>query len=324
MAVALVAGIYLAKEAIMVFIVSLIIASALESTVSRLEKWRIHRILGTIIVFLFLFALLAFVVYMVVPLAVSEFSLLLTNLSGLTAQFTNFKLPLNLPEVATNGLSNTINAFISGNVSFFDVFGRIIGGLIYAVSTIIIAFYLTAARDGTERFFRAVLPSDMEERVVSLYKRTRERISRWAEAQLLLGLLMGLIVFIGLYLIGVKYSLLLGIVAGILEIMPVIGPIFSGAFAVLAALSTSLTMGVYTLIFFFAAEQVESNILVPLLMKRAVQIHPALIVLSLLAGYEIFGYVGIIIAVPAAAFFGELVTDQAKRKNSSKEASLLS
>ena len=130
-------------------------------------------------------------------------------------------------------------------------------------------------------------------------------------------------VFLGLYLMGVHYSLLLGVVAGILELVPIVGPIFSGAFAVVAALTTSLPLGFYTLIYFLAVGQIESNIFVPLLMKKAIEIHPAIILLSLLAGYEILGYVGLVLAVPLAAFFGEVVESSARQKTSTRSSRLI-
>ena len=316
--------IYLAKEAVIAFVMALVLAAALDGFVSRLEKWHIPRILATIIVFLVFFAVLFFAIYSVTPIAIFEFTNFLNNFSSIASQFLGYaNVHVSVPSVSSPNLENLVGTLLSGNVSFFGLLGKFLGGAAYAISVIILSFYLTTSKEGAERFLLSVLPVDVETKAINLYRRSKRKISRWAEAQLLLCLIVGTMVFLGLYLMGVHYSLLLGVVAGILELVPIVGPIFSGAFAVVAALTTSLPLGFYTLIYFLAVGQIESNIFVPLLMKKAIEIHPAIILLSLLAGYEILGYVGLVLAVPLAAFFGEVVESSARQKTSTRSSRLI-
>lgn len=315
---------YLAKEAVIAFIVALVIAAGLDGFVGRLEKLNIPRILASIIVFLVLFAVLFFLIYSVTPVVIFEFSNFLNHFSSIADQILSYaNIHFAVPSITSPTTENLVSMLLSGNVSFFQIIGKFLGGAAYALSVIILSFYLTTSKGGAEKFILAVLPADVEARALALYHRSRRKISRWAEAQLLLCVIVGVMVFIGLYFLGVHYSLMLGVVAGVLELVPVVGPIFSGAFAVVAALTTSLPLAIYTLIYFLVVSQVESNVFVPLLMKRAIEIHPAIILLSLLAGYEILGYVGLLLAVPMAAFFGEVIADSARQKMSSQSNKLI-
>ena len=114
--------------------------------------------------------------------------------------------------------------------------------------------------------------------------------------------------------LGVKYAFLIAVVVGILEIVPLVGPIISGSLAVIIALSQSTTLGLWTLIFFIAAHQLENHILVPLLIKKLVGLNPVAIILAILVGAKLGGVFGIILAVPLAAVVDEFFDDLAKKK----------
>jgi predicted PurR-regulated permease PerM len=102
--------------------------------------------------------------------------------------------------------------------------------------------------------------------------------------------------------------------AGIFEIVPIAGPIFAGAIAFLIAISDSWVLGIYTILIFILIQQVESHFLVPLVMKKTVGISPIVVVIALLAGSQIAGFTGIVLAVPAAVVFQEVLEDWEKRK----------
>ena len=178
----------------------------------------------------------------------------------------------------------------------------------------ILAFYLTVGQDGVERFLVAVLPAAYEDTAIDLYLKTRNKIGHWLKGQVLLSLVVGFIVFLGLSLLGVKYALLLGILAGLFEIVPFVGPIFSGGIAVLVAMSGSLALAGYTLILFVVIQQLENGVLVPLVMNYTTKINPTVLLIALLIGSKAFGFTGLILAVPAAVFFQEVVNAWAVSK----------
>ena len=159
-----------------------------------------------------------------------------------------------------------------------------------------------------------VVPAAYEPATLRIYERSRRKIGAWFRMQLVLSLIMGLIVWGGLTLLGVQGAFLIGCLAAVFELVPFIGPIVSGAFAVVSAIGTSAQLAVYTLIFFVVAQQFESNVLVPLFSKRSVDLHPVIVITALLIGAEVGGFLGIVIAVPLAAVFQEVAEEWSIKK----------
>ena len=151
-------------------------------------------------------------------------------------------------------------------------------------------------------------------RALMIYERSRKLIGSWFRTQILLSLIFGFTVWGGLALLGVKYAFLIAFLAGLFELVPFVGPFLSGALAVISALSTSATLAVYTLIFFVIAEQFEANILVPVLNQQIVGIHPVIVIVALLIGAEVGGILGIVISVPAAGVFQEVIQEWSTKR----------
>ncbi|MCR4260913.1 MAG: AI-2E family transporter, partial [Candidatus Colwellbacteria bacterium] len=194
-------------------------------------------------------------------------------------------------------------------VPLIEILGSLVGGVTFILAVIVLSFYLTVSRDGVSKFLVAVFPEALEKKILNLYTRTKARIAKWFQAQLLLSLVVGTVSFVGLSLLGVKYALVLGLIAGILELIPVVGPIFAGALAVSIGLTSSMTTGMYALILFLGIQQLENNILVPLVMRRHTGVHPVMILISILGGAQIAGLVGVLLAVPIAVFLQEMAEE---------------
>jgi len=313
---------YLMRETISILLLALVISSAFDPAVDRLEKMKIPRILGTIIIFLIALTILAFVVYAILPITLLELNSLFENLSGLAEQFLGINAPSQIADFIDTDLSNITNLLLSGGVSFLQVLGRVLGGVAYAIAVLVLSFYLTISRDGVEKFLRAILPETMETKVVQLYRTVRKKIGRWFQAQLVLSLVVGTSVFVGLWFIGIDQKLVLAVIAAIFELVPVVGPIFAGAIAVAIAASESLRLGLYVLLLFLAIQQIENQLLVPLVMRRAVGINPVIILVALLGGAQIAGIIGMLVAIPAAVVFQEAINSWVEVKSSRNKKKL--
>ena len=313
-----VVALYLMREAAVIVLLALVISTALHPPVAYLERKRIPRILGTIILFLAAFTLLAFIVYAMLPVVILELNSLIKDLSDLTNRFFGFRAPTEIVNLLTPNLNNLTNILLSGSVPFLEILGRLVGGVTFVIAVLVLSFYLTVSREGVERFLRAVFPTAMEDKVLQLYGRTKRKIGRWFQAQIILSILIGSVTFIGLRLLGVEQALVLGVIAGLFELVPIAGPIFAGALAIVVAATQSLTLAFWVLIFFVAIQQLEGNLLVPLVMKKAIGIHPVIVLVALLGGAQIAGVVGMLLAVPVAVFLQEVAEDW---KVSSRNAS---
>lgn len=318
---ALIGIIYYALDIWLAVILAIVISSALDASVSWLGKKKIPRVIGALFIYLVLILVLALILYTVVPIALAELNILLKNVGKLGDTVFGFSEASKYITVINEGLGKLANIFLSGSFSFLDVLSQFIGGAILAISVFILSFYLTVDRDGVEKFLLEVMPAGYEEKILEVYYRTRLKIGRWFYGQLFLSLSLGFSVFLGLWFIGVKYSLLLGILTGLLELAPFVGPIVSGAIAILIASSDSLTSGIYVFLLYLLVQQAESTLLVPVITKISTNLNPAAVLISLLVGARLFGIIGIVLAVPLTVLIEELINTWSTEKGGRKAVS---
>jgi predicted PurR-regulated permease PerM len=308
---------YLTRQTAAVLLLAIIISTVFDRPVDALEKHRIPRILGAVLVYLLSFIFLAFLFYTIIPIAVIEFNNLSENLGEVLEQSLGSDV-WSQTAILNPDIQKFTGILLSGGVSFLEVLGRLVGGITFVLVTIVMSFYLTASRDGVKKFLIAIFPDAMEDKVVSIYNRTKGRIGKWFQAQMLLSAIIGALVFIGLSLLGVKYALVLAVIASVLELIPIVGPIFAGALAVSVALTNSFTLGMYTLILFLGIQQLENNVFVPLIMRRKTGVHPVMILVAFLGGAQIAGLVGMLLAVPIAVFVQEIAEEWMSVKTSKR------
>lgn len=310
----LIAALFLAKEILLLLFLAIVVSSAFDTPVTFFEKKGIPRVLTTLLIFLLFLGFLALILYTIIPIGITEFKDLLNNVSRLQLPVFGTLDGTSFAQNLDKALNRFADLLFSGGVSFLDFISRLFGSVILIITTVVISFYLTVSRGGVEKFLKTILPLTYEDYAVGFYHRVRRKLGLWLQGQLVLMLIVGIAVLIGLLLLGVKYSLILAILAGFLEIVPVAGPIFSGVLGTLVAISDSWLLGLYTAILFFAIQQLENHLLVPIVMKRTVNINPVVVVVALLAGSQIAGIIGIILAVPTAVIFQELLEDWEEKK----------
>lgn len=312
---ALVAVLYEGRQIVLGVFLAIIISSGLEGVVDVLER-RISLPRSVSVILIFLAALIVFVlvIYTVVPFLLVEISTIFSGVN--TANLGGWGILLNLP--ATHSVSSLVGKVstqvIASNSSPFGLFSAALGSFGLAAAVLISSFYLSLSHDGVERFLSVVVPPDYEETTMRIYKRSKQLIGAWFRMQVLLSLIMGFTVWGGLSLLGVRYAFLIAVLAALFELVPFLGPILSGAVAVVSALLTSTALAFWTLIFFLIAQQFESNVLVPLLSRRAVGLHPVIVIVALLIGAEVGGVLGIIISVPVAAVCQEIVQNWSSKR----------
>jgi len=313
------AVIYFAKDAVIALLFAIIVSSALDGPVVYLnKKFKFPRLAGTALIFLLGIIFATLVVYIILPVAFLEFTSFAGQFAG-TAAGSIFKDLSSLANLVTREFSivsigQISDVILRGTYPVAQTIGNILGGVAFGISVLIISFYLTLSQDGVGRFLRAILPEKFEDSVLDIYYRSKRKIGRWLQAQLLLSVIVGVLVSCGLWMLGVKYALVIGLLAAVFEIMPVVGPIFSGAVGTLIALSDSLTLGLYTALLFLIVQQLENNLLVPVLMKKVVDIHPVVALFSIMAGFQLLGIVGMIVAVPVAVVIQDMIETRVEKK----------
>jgi predicted PurR-regulated permease PerM len=182
------------------------------------------------------------------------------------------------------------------------------------VMVIVISFYLAVQRNGIEDIIRLVSPLRSEEYLLGLWKRVETKIGRWLQGQLLLAVIIGPIVFLGLTLLGVKYALTLAILASVFELIPFFGPILSAVPAVILGFADGVPIGLMVLGLYVVVQQFENHLIYPLVVRKIIGVPPLLVVISLIIGVKLAGFMGLILAVPAATVLMELASDVTTQK----------
>ena len=190
-----------------------------------------------------------------------------------------------------------------------------VGGVFGVITMLVLAFYLMVDSGGLVTVFVRLFPRDKRPQVESACRRVANKISAWLGGQLLLAGIIGSTAALGLFLMGVPFFYVLALIAGVGEMIPIVGPILSAVPAIAVALSVQPALALGVIVFFFAQQQLENHLLVPKIMQRQVGISPVFVIIALLIGGSLLGVIGAILAVPTAAIlqvvFQEIVTDDA-------------
>jgi len=321
------------SDLVMVILTSIVIASFAESAVPHFKKLRLKRVAGIVILYISSLLLLAGLFYLFAPLLINE----IYNISNLLSSyapnieflnyfksdaFSNAKnIVAGIPSnVSFSYLLENSRAFI-GNLSggFFQTLAVAFGSIFNVILIVIISFYLSIQEKGIENFIRIIIPVRYEEYALDLWSRTRRKIALWMRGQMLLGLIIGVLTYLVLSLLGSKYALLLAIISGITELVPygvLIAIIPAVSFSYIDGGITSALMvgGAYLII-----HQFEAFLFNPLIMKSVVGLSPLVVILSALIGFELGGFWGLVLAIPGAVLFMELINDHEKRKIFTRE-----
>ncbi|MCX6757883.1 MAG: AI-2E family transporter [Candidatus Nomurabacteria bacterium] len=319
---------YYLRDLVLVILTSIVIASFIGSASIRMKRIGIGRVFGVILLYVVGLTFLSGVFYLFAPLLITEiynFSALISNYfpdSGILNFFHSdtFSGAKDVVANLQNNLSistllTTSKAFVSNLSSgFFSTLSYAFGSIFNVVLIVIISFYLSIQENGIEGFLRVVVPQSHEDYAVELWERVRHKIALWIKGQMVLGFIVAILVYLVLSIMGIKYALLLAVLTGLFEIVPY-GMIVSMVPAIgLGYLSSGFSGALMVGGAYFIIHQFEAYLLAPLIVKRVTGLSPLLVILSLLVGFELAGFWGVILAVPAAVFTMELVNDIEKRK----------
>jgi predicted PurR-regulated permease PerM len=306
---------YVIRDILLMIIGAIVLAAAIEPIANRLQRYRLPRGLSVILVYILFLAVLVLAFTLLFPLLAEQVLQLAAALPHIVEMVQNWLggvLPGSasvLAERAQSSVATFLNGVANLGVNVVQQTRSVFSGIVSVVFVFVIALYLVIEENALMKFLRIVIPNEHHTYVSHALTRIHYKIGRWALGQIALGVIVGVTVGVGLWLMGVPYALALGLLAGILEIVPVIGPIVAGFSAVLVAFTQSWLLGLGALIFFILVQQAESHILIPNIMRRATGLNPLVTLLAVLLGARLAGIAGIILAVPVANIIGILLSD---------------
>jgi predicted PurR-regulated permease PerM len=294
-------------EIILGLFLAIVISAGLDFIIDWLERRGLPRTLSVVLIFIGGGLLALLIAYTVIPLLIDS---LVTVVSAFDKELaTTWLVPLQSSASASLIFSRFSRKFLSGGTEQLQTAAATFEPLAILATILVSAFYLSLSRDGIEQFLRNMLPRTYEEGVLRIYKRARKKIGSWFRAQVLLGLLVGSLTWGTLWLIGIKQAALFGLFAGAFELVPLLGPIVAGVIAVGVTLVTDPLSAIWVFLVFFAIHQIEGNVLIPLLTKQTVGLHPVVVIAVLLIGYQLAGIMGTLAAVPAAVVLQEILEE---------------
>lgn len=316
-----IAFLYYIRDIVLVVLAAIVIASAIEPAAVWCKKYRIGRLPAIVGIYFILGLLLTAFFVFFVPSVFGEALTYLNNLPdtiNLSDLWNAHDAVSSLPE-KTFSIKEFIDASrfaISGTgAGAFHTASVIFGGALSFILVIVLSFYLAVQEDGVGDFLKIVSPLKHHTYVIDLWKRSQKKIGYWMQGQLLLGLIVGILVYLGLMVLGVKHALLLASVAAVFELIPIFGPILAAVPAVLIALvDSNATQGLLVIGLYLIIHQFENHLLYPLVVRKIVGISPMVVILALVIGAKLAGFIGAILAVPIASALMEWIDDIEKGK----------
>jgi predicted PurR-regulated permease PerM len=311
---------YLVRDQLMLVYISALLATGLAPLVLAIERQkivpigrkRVPRAAAILVIYGLFLTVVGGVLAAALPPLVQQAEELWKNLPAtldtLQMQLVSWGvLPegLTLKEVMSQAPAGSAGAVGTLLVAVWSI----IGGLLGLISILLLTFYLLVEWHGILNLFIRLFPRRRRKRVAEVSSRVAAKISAWLGGQLLLGVIIGTTSAIGLALLGVPYFFVLAAIAGIGEMIPMVGPILSAIPAILVALTISPGLAVAVAAFFAVQQALENNVLVPKVLGSQVGLSAVAVIVALGIGTELMGILGALLAVPTAAIVQVLVEE---------------
>ncbi|MFZ2167638.1 MAG: AI-2E family transporter [Minisyncoccia bacterium] len=319
--------VWLLRDLVLLVLTAIVIASAIEPEIAFFIRHRIPRFFAAILVYVLVFGSVFGVLFLLFPPIIADAAGFLSAMPqylealNATSSFSNISNASNLIggshdlQSFIQTLFSLQSMFTAGSGTVIQLFVTFFGGIFSFLMVIVLSFYFALQDTGVDDFLRLVMPAAYEDYSVDLWKRAQKKIGLWMQGQILLSVIVAILVYLGLLIIGIPYALLLAVFTALAEIVPIFGSLIAGLLAVIVSYSSGgLALGAVVMGLYVVVNQFESNLIYPLIVKKVVGVPPLMVIVALIAGYTLAGFIGILLSVPMAAVLLELITDFDKRK----------
>lgn len=295
------------KDIIILVFLSLLLLAAFLKPVEWLTRHKVPRILAIIIVYLILIAFISFAIGIIIPPLVSQTSDLISKFPQIISTINDFLIFNKIP---VQDLSRTLSGQIQQVISnVFSISKAIFSSIFLVMTLFVFTFYLLLEWKKVIKLTSSPFSGRQEKLIANIISKVENGLGHWVRGQLSLSVIVGLLTLIGLTILGIPYALPLALVAGILEIVPIIGPIVSAIPAILVALTISPVLALAVIALFFIVQQLENHLIVPFVMSKVVGLQPPVVIISLLIGAKLAGIGGAFLAVPVVVV-GKIVLQE--------------
>jgi len=302
---------FLVRDILIWFIFALTISVLTNPAVEFLQKRKVPRILGVVLIYVAVFGLLGFLIFLMIPLFVSE----LKSFIGFLPQYFENVSPL-FQGLGFKAFEN-IESFVNGASQYlegmadniFNVIFTIFGGFFTFLFIILTAVFISIEEKAVEKPMVLFFPKKYENFILGIWARCEKKVSGWFGARLLACLFVGVACWIAFLALNVKYSFTLALFAGVFNFVPYVGPIVTAILLFLIVFPAEPFKGIFILGVFWLIQLIENNVLSPILMKKFVGLPPALVLISLVVGGKLWGALGAVLAIPLFGILFEFLKE---------------
>jgi predicted PurR-regulated permease PerM len=312
---------YFIRDVLAILFVAVFLTAAITPWVNWFQKRGIPNGLAVLVIYVGALALVSLVIVLIIPPLTDQINQLARSFpeyfQQLIQSFSGLQVVegQSIAQSIRTSLGSVQQSLSTATQGVFSVLASIFGSIVFFIAVLVITFYMVINEELFIKTIQQFTPKKYSNYVVQFIKRVQEKLGRWLRGQLLLMFFIFVITYVVLLIIGVKFALVLALIAGILELIPFVGPILSAIPAIIIALSQSPLLAVLVIVAYFLIQQVENNLLVPKIMQKAVGLNPIITIIVILIGAKLGGIVGAILAVPVATVLSMLLSDWQESRN---------
>lgn len=304
-------------DILLLFFLAIILSAALEPLIQRGMVWKMPRSVAIAVVYVGLFAFLFGLLAFLIPSLVHETGQVAHRIPE---TFERWGLSESVIQSITDEMDNAlnINGSSEGNALLSSIFSTTLGVARVGISllaVIAMSLYILVVDGGVEKFFRAVIPKRYQAYAVPRSMEAYYKTGKWLAGQVFLMGIVFVLYFIILSLLGVPGAFALAVWGGLFEIVPYIGPTMAAIPAILLGVFVSPVVGILVLVSYILVQKLENYWLVPKVMERTLGLHPLVVILVLLTGGTLAGFMGLLISVPLATVAGVFLKDVFEKKS---------
>lgn len=321
---------YLVRAILVPFALGVVLAFVLEPPVRWLESRGLSRLISIMVVYLTIGSIITGFFIFLIPVLVRQLTLLAADLPNLAAQVESLISDLQfrysragLPVEVRGVLEDAIADAETRLLAFIQT---LLGGLFSALSALVtlvlapfLAFYFLKDRELIRGHLMGLFPTSSRGETARVLAEMNRVFAGFIRGQLLVSLIVGTLIGLATSLLGLRFSAVLGAIGGAFNIIPYFGPVIGAVPAIVLAAFTSPVLALKTAGAYVAIQQVDSLLITPRVVGGSVGLHPLAVIFSLLAGAQLFGLLGMLLAVPVVAvarvlarfLYHKLVTDWA-------------
>jgi len=302
------------RDIVAIFLVALLLAGLITPFATWFAKHKIPRGIAVLLLYLFLGALIAVVFTILVPVVLEQSKELFTNFSsslGGTGPVADF-FQIHVQPYLSSAFASMEETLSQSVGSVFSTVKGVVGSIVAVFIVLVLTFYMVVEEKKARTYFCNLIPAEYQPYADHLLSKIQVKIGAWLQGQILLGLIVGCLVFIGLSFLQVKYALLLAIIAGLLEVVPYVGPIVSVIPAAIIGFAQAPLLGLLVLALYIVIQQLENHVLVPKIMQRVTGLNPIISIAALLIGMKVGGFAGAMLAIPLATLAVVVLEDLCK------------